>query len=171
MKCCDYFLKQSNLSTFIHLFKHIFWIMALNGTFKALQKKWFGPKNFELHAWVKKCHFGNFSERAGMAIGHALLVWPSKMHQSIWKILFVLGAHDYQERLFRRQNQKVCILLFQVILKKGIFLNTSVQNNITSINTINVITTRLVLKQHSRPNSLFDFETTLGIRKGFSMSS
>jgi hypothetical protein len=23
---------------------------------------------FELHAWVKKCHFGNFSERAGMAV-------------------------------------------------------------------------------------------------------
>ena len=43
--------------------------------------------------------FGNFSERAGMAIGHALLVWPSKMHQSIWKILFVLGAHEYLKRL------------------------------------------------------------------------
>jgi hypothetical protein len=25
-------------------------------------------KKFELHAWVKKCHFGNFSERAGMAV-------------------------------------------------------------------------------------------------------
>jgi hypothetical protein len=25
-------------------------------------------KFFELHAWVKKCHFGNFSERAGMAV-------------------------------------------------------------------------------------------------------
>ena len=23
---------------------------------------------FEFHAWVKKCHFGNFSERAGMAM-------------------------------------------------------------------------------------------------------
>jgi hypothetical protein len=23
---------------------------------------------FELHAWVKKCHFGNSSERAGMAM-------------------------------------------------------------------------------------------------------
>ena len=25
-------------------------------------------KNVELHAWVKKCHFGNFSERAGLAV-------------------------------------------------------------------------------------------------------
>ena len=28
-----------------------------------------------------------------------LLVWPSKMHHSIWKILFVLGADEYLERL------------------------------------------------------------------------
>ena len=26
-----------------------------------------GPKNFKFHAWIKKCHFSNFSERAGMA--------------------------------------------------------------------------------------------------------
>ena len=25
-------------------------------------------KKFEFHAGVKKCHFGNFSERAGMAV-------------------------------------------------------------------------------------------------------
>ena len=33
-----------------------------------LQMNTFGPKKFELHAWVKKCHFGNFSEKAGMAM-------------------------------------------------------------------------------------------------------
>ena len=31
--------------------------------------------------------------------GRALLVQPSKMHHSIWKILFVLGANEYLERL------------------------------------------------------------------------
>ena len=59
-------LKKSYLSTFIHIDKHmdgardIFWIKSLNGTFLALQIKSFGPKNFDFHAWVKKCHFGNF---------------------------------------------------------------------------------------------------------------
>ena len=38
-----------------------FWIKSLNGTFLALQIKAFGPKNFDFHAWVKKCHFGYFS--------------------------------------------------------------------------------------------------------------
>ena len=31
--------------------------------------------------------------------GHALLVWPSKTHHTNWKILFVLGANEYLERL------------------------------------------------------------------------
>ena len=31
--------------------------------------------------------------------GHARLVQPSKMHHSIWKIVFVLGADEYLERL------------------------------------------------------------------------
>ena len=26
------------------------------------QMNTFGPKNFDFHAWVKKCHSGNFSE-------------------------------------------------------------------------------------------------------------
>ena len=45
-----------------------FWIKSLNGTFLALQIKSFGPKKFKLHVGVKRCHFGNFSERAGMAV-------------------------------------------------------------------------------------------------------
>ena len=41
---------------------------SLNGTFTVHQKKTFGQKKFEFHAGVKKCHFGYFSERAGMAV-------------------------------------------------------------------------------------------------------
>ena len=39
--------------------------MALS---KHLKRSSLTQKIFELHAWVKKCHFGNFSERAGMAL-------------------------------------------------------------------------------------------------------
>ena len=39
--------------------------MALSKHFKRSN---LAQKIFELHAWVKKCHFGNFSERAGMAV-------------------------------------------------------------------------------------------------------
>ena len=38
------------------------------GTFIALQMKAFDPKKFKFHAGVKKCHFGNFLEWAGMAV-------------------------------------------------------------------------------------------------------
>ena len=32
------------------------------------QKNTFGPKKkFDFHAWVKKCHFGNFSELSKVA--------------------------------------------------------------------------------------------------------
>ena len=41
---------------------------SLNGTFTAHQKKEFGPKKCRIPAVVKKCHFGNFSERAEMAM-------------------------------------------------------------------------------------------------------
>ena len=46
----------------------IFWINSNNDTFIALQMKSFGSKKIKLHAGVKKCHFGNFSDRAGMAV-------------------------------------------------------------------------------------------------------
>ena len=37
--------------------------------FQSTLKEIICPKFFfELHASVKKCHFGNFSERAGMAV-------------------------------------------------------------------------------------------------------
>jgi hypothetical protein len=41
---------------------------SLNGTFTVHQKKTVGPKFFKFHAGVKKCHFGNFSEWAIMAV-------------------------------------------------------------------------------------------------------
>ena len=34
----------------------------------ALQIKAFGPKNLEFHVGVIKCHFGNFSDKTGMAV-------------------------------------------------------------------------------------------------------
>ena len=46
----------------------MFWIKSLGDTFKALWLEF-----FELCSWVKKCHFGSFSERARM------LVRPSKI--------------------------------------------------------------------------------------------
>ena len=39
-----------------------------NGTFKTLQMKAFGPKKFKFHPGVRKCHIGNFLERARMAM-------------------------------------------------------------------------------------------------------
>ena len=60
---------------FVHLEKHLdgawdtFGKTSLNDTFTVHEKKTFGPKkNSNFHAGVKKCHFGNFSERAGMAV-------------------------------------------------------------------------------------------------------
>ena len=41
--------------------RDIFWIKLPNATFIALQMKAFG-QIIKLHARVKKCHFGNFSE-------------------------------------------------------------------------------------------------------------
>ena len=34
----------------------------VNGTFIMPQKKSFGKKNFEFHAWVQKCHFGRMEK-------------------------------------------------------------------------------------------------------------
>ena len=41
--------------------RDVFWIKSQNGTFLALQIKAFSPKKIKFHAWVKKCHFGNFT--------------------------------------------------------------------------------------------------------------
>ena len=41
---------------------YIFWIKSLDHTFKALQRKSLAQKKLKIHAGVKKCHVGNFSE-------------------------------------------------------------------------------------------------------------
>jgi hypothetical protein len=46
------------------------------------------PKKFKFHARIKKCHFGNFSDKA-------LLVGPSRIPHGISKILFALGVDEF----------------------------------------------------------------------------
>ena len=47
----------------------IFWIKSGNGTFiDTTSNEVIWPKKFKFLAGVKKCHFGKFSERAGMAV-------------------------------------------------------------------------------------------------------
>ena len=71
--------------------RDIFCINSLNGTFLALQIKAFGPKNF--HAWVKKCHFGNFSEFSSWK---KWIKWIfSNSARAISKILFILESYDF----------------------------------------------------------------------------
>ena len=86
-------------------------LVALSKNFKRIN---LAPNFSELHAWVKKCHFSNFSERAT-----ARMAVPSKTLHSIWKILFVLGADEYIRRLEDKIRQ--CLFFY---LKK--FQNNSV---------------------------------------------
>ena len=92
----------------------MFWIKSLGGTFKALQKKLFGPKIFELHAGVKKVPIWQFFSMG--SDGRALLVQPSKMHH-----LFVLGADEYLEKLesayyfMLKYSKQQCVLLSWVL--------------------------------------------------------
>ena len=69
---------------FFHLDKDLdrardkFWIKSLNGTLIELQMKTLCPPKIKFHAWVKKCHFGNFTRNRQIGwIGHALLGQPS----------------------------------------------------------------------------------------------
>jgi hypothetical protein len=74
-----------------------FWIKSQNGTFIALQMKWFGPKNFQISSMGKKVPFWQFF-RMGWD-GRALIGRPSRIPHRNWKIIFVLGADEYIERL------------------------------------------------------------------------
>ena len=56
----EFFAKIS--AKYKYFFGHL---VALSKHFKRSN---LAQKFFELHAWVKKCYFGNFSERAGMAV-------------------------------------------------------------------------------------------------------
>ena len=48
------------------------------------------PQKFKFHARIKTCHFGNFTERAEIAV----LVRPSRIPHRISKIIFVLGFYE-----------------------------------------------------------------------------
>ena len=74
-----------------------FWIKSQNGTFIALQMKSFGPKKFQISSTGKKVPFWQFF-RMGWD-GRALLGRPSRIPHRNWKIIFVLGADEYIERL------------------------------------------------------------------------
>ena len=49
--------------------------------------------------------------------GRALLVRPSKMHHSIWKTIFVLGADEYLERL--EVKIRKCLFFYVKIFKNN----------------------------------------------------
>ena len=54
-------------------------------------------KKFKFHPGVKKCHFGNFSEWAGMAVRALLgLVGPQESLTEIEKLFL---SYKYKERL------------------------------------------------------------------------
>ena len=62
--------RNGNLSTFIHLDKHLegtLWIKFNKDHSLLLQMKSFGPRNFEFHAWVEKSHFVNFADIGWLA--------------------------------------------------------------------------------------------------------
>ena len=105
---------SSQISTWTDL-RH-FWINSNNGTFIAFQMKSFGSKNFKLHAGVKKCHFGNFSDRARMVVlcqygpqefltgfQKFLLLWVPKNSQQYWK------AKLERTYSFRVQSGKITV--------------------------------------------------------------
>ena len=67
-----------------------FWIKSQNGTFLGLH---LAQKKFEFLAWVKKCHFGNFTRNRPIGwIGHALLVQPSISVHGKWPEMVVLAS-------------------------------------------------------------------------------
>ena len=74
-----------------------FWIKSQNASSLALQMKSFGPKQFQISSMGKKVPFWQVF-RMGWD-GRALLGRPSRIPHRNWKIIFVLGANEYMERL------------------------------------------------------------------------
>ena len=62
--------------------------------FFATSNKVIWPKFFfKFHAWVKKCHFGNFTRNRPIGwIGHALLVQPSISAHRKWPEMVVSAS-------------------------------------------------------------------------------
>ena len=89
-----------------------FWIKSQIGTFIALQKNLFGPKKFQISSTAKKVPFWQFF-RMGWD-GRALLDQPSRIPHRNWKIVFVLGADEYIERLEGKIRE--CLFFYVKIL-------------------------------------------------------
>ena len=89
-----------------------FWIKSQNGTFIALQMKSFGSEKFQISSTGKKVPLWQFF-RMGW-VGHALLGRPSRIPQRNWKILFVLDAAEYIERLEGKVRE--CLFFYVKIL-------------------------------------------------------
>ena len=96
-----------------------FWIKSQNGTFIALQMKWFDPKKFQISFTGKKVPFWQFF-RMG---------WdgrPSRIPQRNLKYMFVFGADEFIERLevkisaysFMLKYSKITVCLINIIKKK-----------------------------------------------------
>ena len=65
--------------------------------FQSTSKKAIWPKNFMNYMHGFRVSFWRFLRKGWD--GCTLLMQPSKIHHSIWRILFVLGADEYLERL------------------------------------------------------------------------
>ena len=74
-----------------------FWKKSQNGAFIALQMKSCGQKKFQISSTGKKVPFWQFFWMDWD--GRALLDRPSRIPHRNWKIIFVLGADEYIERL------------------------------------------------------------------------
>ena len=91
--------KKYYLFTFINLNNHLdrarvtLWMKFKRTILLTLQMKSFGPKKFRFHAWVKKCHFGNFTRNRPIGwIGQALLVQPSISANRKWPEMVVSAS-------------------------------------------------------------------------------
>jgi hypothetical protein len=67
--------------------------------------KSFGPEKFQVSSTGKKVPFWQFF-RMGWD-GRALLGWPSRIPQRNGKIIFVLGADEYIERLQSKIRERL----------------------------------------------------------------
>ena len=75
----------------------LFWIKSENGTFIAPQMKSFGPKKFQIPCTDQKVPFWQFFRQG--RDGRALLLWPLRIPHRISKIIFALGADEFQAML------------------------------------------------------------------------
>ena len=83
----------------------LFWWIYYSSSSKSTGKK---TGKMHLCAVVQKCHFGNFSKGAWMAV--PCQYRPSKINHNISKFLFVSSSHEY----LKRREDKYLNLLGQI---------------------------------------------------------